>query len=95
LQRAQKRIANLQEEIQEYYWDFKVTSDLLELRNIATVAGVDHPQRGVRGRRAGAAGEPGLHYNLDHPAIGGSCLGAGARHGAAPMQMWPSPIWEV
>ena len=33
LQRAQTRIANLQEEIQQYYWDFIVTSDLLELRN--------------------------------------------------------------
>src|SRR5207245_9940875 len=40
LQRAQKRITNLQEEIQEYYWDFIVTSDLLELRNIATVGGL-------------------------------------------------------
>ena len=38
LQRARSRIANLQDEIQEYYWDFIVNSDLLELRNIATVA---------------------------------------------------------
>jgi L-aspartate oxidase len=32
LQRAHTRIANLQEEIQKYYRDFIVTSDLLELR---------------------------------------------------------------
>src|ERR1039457_1218281 len=38
LRRGQNRIANLREEIQEYYWDFTVNSDLLELRNIATVA---------------------------------------------------------
>ena len=61
LQRAQKRIANLQEEIQEYYWDFIVTSDLLELRNIATVAGLivacalERPE------------SRGLNYNLDYP----------------------------
>ena len=37
-QRALSRVKHLQEEIQEYYWDFTVTSDLLELRNLATVA---------------------------------------------------------
>ncbi len=61
LQRAAKRIANLQEEIQEYYWDFKVTTDLLELRNIATAAelivncALQRPE------------SRGLHYNLDWP----------------------------
>jgi len=61
LQRARKRIANLQEEIQDYYWDFNVTSDLLELRNIATVAElvVESALKRPESR--------GLHYNLDYP----------------------------
>ena len=67
LQRAHKRIANLQEEIQEYYWDFIVTSDLLELRNIALVAQmiVESALRRHESR--------GLNYNLDYPNADPAC----------------------
>ncbi len=61
LQRAHKRIANLQEEIQQYYWDFIVTTDLLELRNIATVAELIVTSALLRPESRG------LNYNLDYP----------------------------
>jgi len=61
LRRAQKRITNLQEEIQEYYWDFTVTSDLLELRNIATVASL------IVACALQRPESRGLNYNLDYP----------------------------
>lgn len=61
LERARKRIAMLQEEIREYYWDFLVTGDLLELRNIATVA--ELIVRCALTRRESR----GLHYTIDHP----------------------------
>jgi L-aspartate oxidase len=61
LKRAQSRVRNLQEEIQAYYWDFTVTSDLLELRNLATVA--ELIVRSALERRESR----GLHYTLDYP----------------------------
>jgi len=61
LQRAHKRIGNILAEIQEYYWDFTVTRDLLELRNIATVADLIISSASMRPESRG------LHYNLDYP----------------------------
>ena len=61
LERAQHRCAMLQKEIDEYYRDFRVTRDLIELRNLAVIAELiihcalqRHESRG-------------LHYTLDFP----------------------------
>ena len=60
LKRAERRIQLLLEEIQEYYWNFKITKNTLELRNIAITA-----QLIIQGALTRNESR-GLHYNLDH-----------------------------
>ncbi len=61
LYRAKHRIDNIKQEILEYYWDFKVTSDIIELRNIAEVADMIIQCAMLRKESRG------LHYNLQYP----------------------------
>jgi len=61
LARARRRIRNLRQEIREYYLDYLVTPDTLELRNIAAVG--ELVIRSAQKRRESR----GLHYTLDCP----------------------------
>ncbi len=61
LERAQHRLAVLKEEIDEYYANFRITRDLLELRNLVEVASLI--VRSAKSRRESR----GLHYSLDYP----------------------------
>ena len=63
LERAQNRIELLKKEIQDYYGNYKINRDLLELRNLVTVS--DLIIRCASLRRESR----GLHYTLDYPEM--------------------------
>ncbi len=61
LDRAHRRIDIIKNEIHRYYWDFKISADLIELRNIAVVADL------VITCAIHRKESRGLHYNLRYP----------------------------
>jgi len=61
LQRAKKRINLILDEINRYYWDFKIEKNLIELRNLATVAKI------IIVSAISRKESRGIHYNVDYP----------------------------
>ena len=63
LERAQNRIRMMSEEVADYYGHFRVTTDLIELRNLLQSA--DLIVRSALARKESR----GLHYNTDYPSL--------------------------
>ena len=63
LERAAHRVGLLRREVGDYYGNFRVTPDLIELRNLVMVA--DLIVRSARARKESR----GLHYTTDYPDL--------------------------
>jgi L-aspartate oxidase len=63
LEYAARRIANLKQEINQCYWERKLSKDLVELRNLVTVADLIVTSAQMRKESRG------LHQNLDYPEL--------------------------
>lgn len=63
LQRARRRVQLLQQEVTEYYSNYRISNDLLELRNLIVIADliIQSASRRKESR--------GLHYTLDYPNL--------------------------
>lgn len=61
LQRAIDRISAIRTELDQYYWEYHVTSEVIEVRNLAQVAWLT-----IRCAMARKESR-GIHYNIDFP----------------------------
>jgi L-aspartate oxidase len=88
LERARHRIQLLQEEIIEFYGNFRVSNDLIELRNLATIASLTIDCALTRKESRG------LHYTLDYPDLheyaADTVLTPNNFAGHAPISEWAS-----